>query len=74
MIFNNKTKIASSWLAGDIWLPRVEAKAGEKVSIEVELNWNLSGVTKDWSVSAWGEEGGVTVIHDEGYLSDSFPF
>ena len=49
-------------------------KAGESFTVEVELNWNRAGITKDWSVTAWGESGGVSVAHDEGYKTDSFPF
>ena len=49
-------------------------KRGETVEFEVELNWNRSGITKDWSVTAWGESGPVSVKHSEGIRSDHLPF
>ena len=48
--------------------------AGESFTVEVEFNWNRSGITKDWSVTAWGETGPVSVTHDQGISSDSYPF
>lgn len=55
MIFDNKRRTARSWEAGDIWLPKMFLLAGESVEIEVELNLERKGVSRDWSVTAWGE-------------------
>ena len=74
MIFDNKRRTARSWEAGDIWLPKMFLLAGESVEIEVELNLERKGVSKDWSVTAWGEQGGVTVTHNDGLASDSLPY
>ena len=73
-MFNKKTKSATGWEAGDIWFPRMYVNAGEKVQVEVELNWNRPGNTKDWSVTAWGESGHVTVLHDDGIPSAHLPY
>ena len=61
-------------MAGDKYFPRMYLEAGESVTIEVEFNWNRPGITKDWSVTAWGESGPVSVTHDSGIASDSFPY
>jgi len=50
-------------------------EAGEELEILVEFNWNRTGITKDWSVSVWGEEGAVFVIHsDPELLSEHFSY
>lgn len=49
-------------------------KAGEKVEILVEFNFWRRGVTKDWSVTAWGEKGEVKVWHKKGIESDNWSF
>ena len=41
------------------WHLDIEMNAGEEIEFLVELNWNLRGITKDWSLTAWGEDGGV---------------
>ena len=74
MLFNKKTKSATGWEAGDIWFPRMYVNAGEKFEVEIELNWDRPGVTKDWSVTAWGEEGTVTVLHNDGIPSANLPY
>ena len=51
-------------MAGDKYFPKMYLEAGESVTIEVEFNWNRPGITKDWSVTAWGESGPVSVTHD----------
>ena len=42
--------------------------------LEIELNWDRPGITKDWSLTSWGESGPVTVIHSEGISSDHLPY
>ena len=51
---------------GDGWLPSLEFDAGEEIEIVAEFNFNRRGVTKDWSVTAWGEKGKVEVRHSKG--------
>ena len=41
------------------WHLDIEMNAGEEIEFLVELNWNIRGITKDWSLTAWGEDGGV---------------
>lgn len=41
------------------WHLDIEMNAGEEIEFLVELNWNQRGITKDWSLTAWGEDGGV---------------
>ena len=74
VFFNKKNKSATPWQAGDVWSPRLYVQAGESFTVEVEFNWNRAGITKDWSVTAWGESGPVSVTHDGGIRSDSLPF
>ena len=74
VFFNKKERTAQPWQAGDIWSGRMRVAAGESFTVEVEFNWNRSGITKDWSVTAWGESGPVSVTHDRGIATDSYPF
>ena len=46
---------------------------GEEIELLVEFNWNKPGVTKDWSVSVWGEEGAAFVVHTDA-ISEHFSF
>ena len=39
-------------------------KAGETVELLTKWNWNNQNVARDWSVTAWGDKGKVTVAHD----------
>ena len=55
-------------------MPSGIVKAGETAEFEVELNWNRPGITKDWSVTAWGESGFVSVTHSDGIPSQHLPF
>ena len=52
----------------------VPAKAGQKIPVSMELNFDVIA-TKDWSIVAWGSKGGaITVTHAEGRKSDTLPF
>lgn len=69
---DNKTK---KFTNGASWLRSIEINAGEEVEILVEFNWWRKGVTKDWSVTAWGESGGeVTVRHSKGIPTKTFAY
>ena len=60
---------------GAKWLRSIELGAGEEIEILVEFNWWRTGVTKDWSVTAWGESGAeVTVRHSKGIPSEHFAY
>ena len=74
LIINHATRERMNWENGSNWLPKMSLKAGQVIDIEVEFNFDIAGITKDWSVSAWGESGPVTVTHESGSTSDSLPF
>ena len=59
---------------GDGWLPFLAFEAGEEIEILVEFNFNKKGITRDWSVTAWGEEGEVEVRHSKGIESKHFSY
>lgn len=40
--------------------------AGEEVSLYAEWNWTDERDAKDWSVTAWGTEGSVTIVNKNG--------
>lgn len=50
-------------------------QAGETIDIIAEWNWSdRSDVAKDWSIVAWGEQGELSVTHNDGLASDHMPF
>ena len=53
----------------------MSVEAGESFEVEVEFNWEREGITKDWTLTVWGEKGAVTVEHTNPDLtSESFPY
>ena len=40
----------------------------------MELNFSRRGITKDWSVTAWGTKGPVQVRHSSGVASRHFSY
>jgi len=38
-------------------------KAGQKYTYILEFDWAREDITPDWSVTAWAENGAVTVEH-----------
>ena len=60
--------------SGDGWLPSLEFDAGEEIEVVVEFNFNRRGVTKDWSLTAWGEDGKVEVRHSKGIKSRHYSY
>ena len=70
---DNKTKTFSI-THGVGWLRDIEFDAGEEIEILVEYNWNRRGITKDWSVTAWGDTGEVTVRHSKSIRSEHFAY
>lgn len=49
-------------------------KAGETKSLILEWDWQRENITRDWSVTAWGELGEVAVAHEKELKTDSFPY
>ena len=48
--------------------------AGSTHTIKVLLDWNRhEEVTKDWSLTAWGEKGAVSVTHDSDIATQHMP-
>ena len=64
-ILNTKTNQMESFTNGAGWLDVIQLNGGEEIEIIVEFNWDRKGITKDWSVTAWGELGEVTVKHSQ---------
>ena len=64
---------ASSFYSGERWLEPINLLPGQVQDYIVELNFQAKGITKDWSVGAWGEFGEVEVTLP-GRTSSSFPF
>ena len=49
-------------------------KAGEVKNYILEFDWGRKDITRDWSITAWAEKGGVSVKYSDGRQSDSLPF
>ena len=64
---------ASSFYSGERWIEPIDLLPGQVQDYIVELNFEARGITKDWSVGAWGEFGEVEVTLP-GRTSSSFPF
>ena len=47
--------------------------AGETKKITLEFDWTVPNISKDWSLVTYGSKGGVTLTHNGGLTSDSFP-
>jgi len=62
----------TSW-EGDMWLPPVELEAGQSKTIKVYFDWTIKGATRDWSVTAWGTKGSVSVTESNGLKSSKMP-
>ena len=54
---------------GDKWIPPYQFAKNEEKEFTVMLNWNREGVVKDWSLTAWGTQHGVSVTHTDPNLS-----
>ena len=74
VLINQNTKEKFGWDEGTIWIPKQFINGGESIEIIIEFNWNKPEVTKDWSVTAWGETSDVRVTHNDGIKSDSLPY
>ena len=49
-------------------------KAGEMKHYILEFDWGRKDITRDWSITAWAEKGGVSIKYSDGRQSDSLPF
>ena len=65
--------VASSFYTGERWLAPVVLEPGQKKEYIIELNLQAAGMSRDWSIGAWGENGKVKVTLP-GRTSQSFPF
>ena len=52
----------------------IQFDAHESKTFIVEWDWAREGITPDWSVTAWAEQGQVAVSHVNGTTSDTLPF
>ena len=61
---------------GDGWLGPIEFDGNEEREFSVTLAWfRENQIIKDWSVTAWGTQAGVSVTHADGIESGTMqPF
>jgi len=52
----------------------IEFDEGETINFILEWDWARESVSPDWSVTAWGKLGEVTVTHEQGIESASLPY
>ena len=57
-------------IAGEALLPEFMAEPGVKYTITTEWNWNGDEAAKDFSVTAYGFGGPVSLTHNKGLKSD----
>ena len=74
MVINVRDNDKKEFTNGAGWLEVMDLKAGEEVEIIVEFNWTRKGVTKDWSLTAWGEDGDLNVRHSNDIDSNQFAY
>ena len=59
---------------GAVWTDSMTFAAGETREFIVLLDWDRANVAKDWSLTAWGTSGSVTVRNkNTSILSDRMP-
>jgi hypothetical protein len=61
------------WYDGNYQLNPFTMLAGETISVTVELDFSDPKAIRDWSVTAWGDKGAITVRHEDGLASDKLP-
>ena len=64
---------AKSFHTGEAWIDAFNLGPGEEEEFIIEMALQRDGMSKDWSVTAWGENGSVKVTVG-GLTSDSFPY
>jgi len=57
----------------DGWLKPVWMESGETRTLNLLFDWEREGVVKDWSATAWGENGEVKVMHNDGIPTRHMP-
>jgi len=60
------------WDFGTVMMDEFEMAAGETKTVWVEMDYSAD-MMKDFSVVAWGKEGGLTLTNNQGLQSDEFP-
>ena len=59
---------------GAVWTDAMSFDAGETKEFYVVLDWTRDNVVKDWSLTAWGTSGDVSVAYkDNAYTTDKMP-
>ena len=66
MMSSSWTEEPMGWFYGSMELDPYQIKAGESVEIITEWNWNKPNTPKDWSVTAWGDKGPLSITHKKG--------
>lgn len=62
------------WKTGSKHLSPISFTANQPVDITIEWYWDMVGVQPDWSLTAWGKMGQITVVDKNGRPSDAFPY
>ena len=59
---------------GAVWTDAMRFTPGQTKEFIVMLDWTRDNVVKDWSLTAWGTAGDVSVAYkDNGYTTDKMP-
>ena len=70
----NSSKLGSGgWSLGSRYASTIEMEAGETIEVDVQLDFNNENLARDWSVTAWGDSGPLTVEHSTGIQSAQLP-
>ena len=55
---------------GDAWLPKFKLGAGKSQSYTFDVVWDELS-PKDWSITAWGQDGEVSVTYTADHYGDN---
>lgn len=58
---------------GACWTDAIMFAAGETKTFTASMDWSRSNIAKDFSVTAWGTAGNVTVLCANGMETDHMP-
>ena len=59
---------------GERWLPIIELGPGVEQEYIIELDLNKAGMTKDWALTAWGENGPLEVFVKDKPSANQWPW
>ena len=57
----------------DSWFEPILMEAGSQLTLNLLFDWTREGITKDWSATAWGENGSVEVLHNDNIQTNHMP-